>query len=226
MSKGGVRQATVDGLPRAIQWLRRWCWCCVAGMVSGAQAAFRTYIRRVSKYGPPVAARWLPGVSGALKFRDGRSRDRICWPSMCHRLGVCGVGRYDPVGAQCVVHRWRPYRVECTGSLPTSEVKRRRARLVLGWGTAREDLRVLPAFRSCVRGLLWLFCPSRCWYNFPHFDSRSAVAQWLACWAHNPKVRGSKPRCAISRLSVLVGFVRCCSCFGGSSSRCWRRLWG
>ena len=41
--------------------------------------------------------------------------------------------------------RWRPYRVERTGSLPTSEVKRRRARLVLGWGTAREDLRVLPA---------------------------------------------------------------------------------
>ena len=46
-------------------------------------------------------------------------------------------------GSYC--SRWRPYRVECTGSLPTSEVKRRRARLVLGWGTAREDLRVLPA---------------------------------------------------------------------------------
>ena len=28
----------------------------------------------------------------------------------------------------------RPYHVECTGSLPTSEVKRHRARLVLGWG--------------------------------------------------------------------------------------------
>ena len=41
--------------------------------------------------------------------------------------------------------RRRPYRVECTGSLPTSEVKRRRARLVLGWGTAWEDLRVLSA---------------------------------------------------------------------------------
>lgn len=41
--------------------------------------------------------------------------------------------------------RRRPYRVECTGSLLTSEVKRRRARLVLGWGTAREDLRVLSA---------------------------------------------------------------------------------
>ena len=47
---------------------------------------------------------------------------------------------------QTPVNRWRPYRVEHTGSLLTSEVKRRRARLVLGWGTAREDLRVLPAF--------------------------------------------------------------------------------
>ena len=45
-----------------------------------------------------------------------------------------------------IVSRWRPYRVECTGSLSTSEVKRRRARLVLGWGTAWEDLRVLSAF--------------------------------------------------------------------------------
>ena len=26
----------------------------------------------------------------------------------------------------------------------------------------------------------------------------SGVAQWLACWAHNPKVRGSKPRSAIA----------------------------
>ena len=55
------------------------------------------------------------------------------------------------------VLRRRPYRVECTGSLPTSEVKRRRARLVLGWGTAREDLRVLTAFSSpCLCGLFFL----------------------------------------------------------------------
>ncbi len=46
---------------------------------------------------------------------------------------------------QIVHFRWRPYRVECTGSLSTSEVKRRRARLVLGWGTAWEHLRVLSA---------------------------------------------------------------------------------
>jgi hypothetical protein len=41
--------------------------------------------------------------------------------------------------------RRRPYRVECTGSPLTSEVKRRMARLALGWGTAREHFRVLSA---------------------------------------------------------------------------------
>ena len=44
--------------------------------------------------------------------------------------------------------RQRPYRVECTGSLPNSEVKRRRARIVPGWGTAWEHLRVLSAFST------------------------------------------------------------------------------
>ena len=51
--------------------------------------------------------------------------------------------------------RRRPYRVECTGSLPTSEVKRRRARLVLGWGTAREVLRVLSAFFRPGGAVVW-----------------------------------------------------------------------
>ena len=52
----------------------------------------------------------------------------------------------------------RPYRVECTGSLLTSEVKQRHARSVLGWGAAWEDLRVLSAFclprltRDCTQG--------------------------------------------------------------------------
>ena len=50
--------------------------------------------------------------------------------------------------AACSVICRRPYRVECTGSLLASEVKRHRARLVLGWGTAWEDLRVLSAFVS------------------------------------------------------------------------------
>ena len=47
-----------------------------------------------------------------------------------------------------LIFRRRPYRVECTGSLLTSEVKQRRAWSVLGWGTAWEDLRVLSAFLS------------------------------------------------------------------------------
>jgi hypothetical protein len=49
--------------------------------------------------------------------------------------------------------RRRSYRVEYTGSLPTSEVKRHRARLVLGWGTAWEHPRVLSAF--CFPLLIW-----------------------------------------------------------------------
>ncbi len=54
-----------------------------------------------------------------------------------------------------------------------SEVKQRRARLVLGWGTAREDLRGLPAFgtrSACVGaccGRAWASCCGRafasCW---------------------------------------------------------------
>ena len=44
--------------------------------------------------------------------------------------------------------RQRPYCVECTGSLPNSEVKPRKARIVLGWVTAREVLRVLLTFLS------------------------------------------------------------------------------
>ena len=78
----------------------------------------------------------------------------------CYWFSAIGVGRLlVDVGAVVGVRldarmlgnnacRRRPYRVECTGSLPTSEVKRRRARLVLGWGTAWEHLRVLSAFAS------------------------------------------------------------------------------
>ena len=33
----------------------------------------------------------------------------------------------------------------------------------------------------------------------------SGVAQWLACWAHNSKVRGSKPRSAMCQHSLSLG---------------------
>ena len=42
----------------------------------------------------------------------------------------------------------------------------------------------------CAGNVAKLLPPAR-------FHFISGVAQWLACWAHNPKVRGSKPRSAI-----------------------------
>ena len=72
----------------------------------------------------------------------------VCCFSSCEQLHahVClfGICLFGGLVSNC----WRPYHVECTGSLLTSEVKRHRARLVLGWGTAWEDLRVLPAFAN------------------------------------------------------------------------------
>ena len=73
---------------------------------------------------------------------------------------------------------WRPYHVECTGSLLTSEVKRHRARLVLGWGTAWEDLRVLTAF------YLSTFKPEGnqgCHVNVVILDSGNTPAQHAQC---------------------------------------------
>ena len=73
---------------------------------------------------------------------------------------------------------WRPYHVECTGSLLTSEVKRHRARLVLGWGTAWEDLRVLTAF------YLSKFEPKGnegCHVNVVILDSGNTPAQHAQC---------------------------------------------
>ena len=67
--------------------------------------------------------------------------------------------------------RRRPYRVECTGSLSTSEVKQHRARLVLGWGTAWEDLWVLSA----------LFCA--CYGS----SLRTKGAAWAPCNAPDPR---------------------------------------
>ena len=47
--------------------------------------------------------------------------------------------------------RQRPYFIEYTRSHPNSEVKRWKARSVLGWGTAREALRVLLAFCFIIK---------------------------------------------------------------------------
>ena len=54
--------------------------------------------------------------------------------------------------------RQRPYHVESTGSRPITEVKQRRARLVLGWVTAWEPrvlLALLFAPFATVAVTLW-----------------------------------------------------------------------
>ena len=45
--------------------------------------------------------------------------------------------------------------------------------------------------RSKLRG--GCLCAYSTWWTS---ENTSGVARWLACWAHNPKVRGSKPRSA------------------------------
>ena len=102
----------------------------------------------------------------ALRMRHILTQSQlVCHSFMCHEtlyLGNC----------------WRPYHVECTGSLLTSEVKRHRARLVLGWGTAWEDLRVLTAF------YLSTFEPEGnqgCHVNVVILDSGNTPAQHAQC---------------------------------------------
>ena len=74
--------------------------------------------------------------------------------------------------------RRRPYRVECTGSLSTSEVKQHRARLVLGWGTAWEDLRVLSALHFKMR--LWSLRADLCHWSQGQVRSKSVTP-----WSHH-----------------------------------------
>ena len=54
------------------------------------------------------------------------------------------------------------------------------------------------------------------WLVATSIQSSSGVAQWLACWAHNPKVRGSKPRSANFAMPVWIP----CGC---AASVCARR---
>ena len=105
----------------------RWAGACRSGGGGGGAAITAPLVSGLSMFLPHPSSLLLPDVwffivQCPLEFA-------IC----CRHVGV--------FHSIC----WRPYHVECTGSLLTSEVKRHRARLVLGWGTAWEDLRVLPA---------------------------------------------------------------------------------
>ena len=91
-------------------------------------------------------------------------RNLIFMPTSCQdRLGVVMPHLRHPAWhhhcfCECTSCSWlhsnfclRPYCVECTRSHPNSEVKRRKARSVLGWGTAWEALRVPQAFFTSIR---------------------------------------------------------------------------
>lgn len=79
--------------------------------------------------------------------RSGEIR-KLSLDVRCRRRGSpAGVGRESREGVagkmelswlRKVLERLRPYHVENTGSRPITEVKQRRARLVLGWVTAWE----------------------------------------------------------------------------------------
>ena len=107
--------------------------------------------------------------------------------------------------------RRRPYRVECTGSLSTSEVKQHRARLVLGWGTAWEDLWVLSASSlhhvSKVRRVVFLLA-------LPSEDLllRACLLKRVVCtWRVPARARRLDVRCRIRSREAATSnaFLHC-----------------
>ncbi len=63
------------------------------------------------------------------------------------------------------------------------------------------SLRIFPPYEVTIRGSLIL--------SFYIASRNSGVAQWLACWAHNPKVRGSKPCSARQHLPFCTDATPC-----------------
>ena len=125
----------------------------------------------------------MQGFDSSSAAIASRARAMSCGCSFCVDLQVmtrtCSASALTAGKPQCSHNTenkgccQRPYRVECTGSLPNSEVKRRRARLVLGWGTAREDLRVLLAF------CLW--CPA----GARSMGAGNGAVTQVSPWAHH-----------------------------------------
>jgi hypothetical protein len=76
------------------------------------------------------------------------STARPVHPTPCAAASLQGPGPATSIKHHATLISLTAIPRRISGSLSTSEVKRRRARSVLGWGTAWEDLRVLSAFAS------------------------------------------------------------------------------
>ena len=71
------------------------------------------------------------------------------------------------------------------------------------WSQAWTFFPYTPPFFSC--------CSWMCLRNHHQAETMSGVAQWLACWAHNPKFSGSKPGSAMVWHDLLSCIFRSAS---------------
>ena len=119
--------------------------------------------------------------------------------------------------------RCRPYSAEYTGSHLNSEVKQWKARLVLGWGTPRELLRVLTAFMSSKllhelrSSYVTLLKASHCWHCAARRLLYSAPEYLNWCRPHDEitritRITQASVRYSIrTRLDTASSYVRCVS---------------
>ena len=84
-----------------------------------------------------------------------------------------------------------------TAVIPTHQTDRCR------WSQAWTFFPDTPPFFSC--------CFWTCLRSHHQAETMSGVAQWFACWAHNPKVPGSKPGCAMVWHDLLSCIFRSAS---------------
>ena len=113
-----------------------------------------------------VVTLWFPSVRWFVYIRVFNVSTFVVCTYVCLHM-QCLVYKYESVEFL----RQRPYHVENTGSRPITEVKQRRARLVLGWVTAWEHrVQLASSFlffffkRQEIDKELYIF--GECYYDF------------------------------------------------------------
>jgi len=107
---------------------------------------------------------------------------RLLSPLIWRSVGLPVAARDAAFGWRLIKrNRRRSHRAGCTGSFPTSEVKRYRSRSVLGWEAAWEVPRLLSAFASFAQ--LKLRNPTKPDLPETHARARSTKRRQLKGWA-------------------------------------------